>query len=84
MRDLLTQSSLAIADKLPGLTPEDAATLMLQTHALVISVTQLSEPPPVIARVMAMDASLQTMHIDFEPFLTHTLTVLVRGTLSKP
>jgi AcrR family transcriptional regulator len=79
MRDLLTQSSLALADKLPGLTPEDAATLMLQTHALVISVTQLSEPPPVIARVMAMDASLQTMHIDFEPFLTHTLTQLVRG-----
>ena len=84
LRDLLTQSSLAIADKLPGLTPEDAATLMLQTHALVISVTQLSEPPPVIARVMAADPSLRAMHIEFEPFLTLTLTVLVRGTLDKP
>ena len=60
-----------------------AATLVLQTHALVISVTQLAEPPLVVSRVMAGDASLQSMQIDFEGFLALTLTTLVRGMLSQ-
>ena len=79
LRDVLLQASQLIAGKIPGLTLTDAATLVLQTHALVISITQLASPPPVIARVMAMDASLQAMHIEFEPFLARTLTQLVRG-----
>ena len=79
LRDVLLQASTLIAGKIPGLTPADAATLVLQTHALVISITQLANPPPVIARVMAMDVSLQDMHIEFEPFLARTLTQLVRG-----
>ncbi len=83
LRDLLARASAAIADKLPGLTLQDATTLMLQTHALTISVTQLSEPPPVIARVLAQDVSLQSMQIEFEPFLAHTLSQLVRGIVAK-
>ncbi len=83
LRDVLTQASQLIADKIPGLTPADATTLVLQTHALVISITQLANPPPVIARVMANDASLQSMQIDFEGFLALTLTTLVRGMLSQ-
>ena len=83
LRDLLAQASALIAAKIPGLSPAQAATLVLQTHALVISVTQLAEPPPVIARVMAGDASLQSMQIDFEGFLALTLTTLVRGMLSQ-
>jgi AcrR family transcriptional regulator len=79
LRDLLAQASTSIAEKIPGLRRADASTLMLQTHALVISVTQLASPPPVIARVLAQDASLQDMCIDFEPFLTQTLQTLVRG-----
>lgn len=82
MRDLLTQASEAIALKIPGLSAQDAATLVLQMHALVISLSQLAHPPPVIARVMAADPSLQSMQIDFEPFLADTLTMLVRGTLA--
>ena len=84
LRDLLTQASEAIASKIPGLTQNDAATLVLQMHALVISLSQLANPPPVIARVMAADPSLQAMQIDFEPFLASTLTTLVRGTLGQP
>ena len=64
-----------------SLTPFGAATLVLQTHALVISITQLASPPPVIARVMAADPSLHMMQIDFEAFLALTLKTLVRGTL---
>jgi len=49
----------------------------------VISITQLADPPPVIARVIAADASLQSMCLDFESFLADTLGTLVRGTLGK-
>lgn len=80
---LLTQGGTAIAARLPGLSVPDAATLVLQLHALVISVTQLADPPPVIAKVMAADPTLQAMCIDFESFMTATLTTLVRGTLHK-
>lgn len=80
---LLTQSGTAIAARLPGLSVPDAATLVLQLHALVISVTQLADPPPVIAKVMAADPTLQSMCIDFESFMTATLTTLVRGTLTR-
>ena len=83
LHELLTQAGTAIAARLPGLSAADAATLILQLHALVISVTQLADPPPVIAKVMAEDPNLQSLCIDFEPFLAATLTTLVRGTLQK-
>ncbi len=82
LRDLLQEASLLMAQRIPGLTVDKASILMLQIHALVISLTQLAEPPPVIAQVMAQDASLHGMHIDFESFLTLTLETLVRGNIS--
>lgn len=81
LRDLLAEAGVAIADKIPGLSVAKAVTFVLQTHALVISITQLADPPPVIARVIAADASLQSMCIDFESFLADTLRTLVRGML---
>lgn len=83
LRDLLTQASEAIASKIPGLSAQDGATLVLQMHALVISLSQLANPPPVIARVMAADPSLRAMQIDFESFMAETLSTLVRGTIIK-
>ncbi len=82
LRDLLNGASTLIAEKIPGLNRPAAATLVLQTHALVISISQLATPPPVIAAVMAADPSFHTMQIEFEPFLAATLTTLVRGVLS--
>ena len=82
MLALLTQASQLIASKIPGLQAGQAAVLAMQIHALVISITQLANPPPVIARVMAQDASLHVMQIDFEQFLAATLKTLVRGTLT--
>lgn len=81
MRDLLRDISALIMRKIPGLAPSNAPTLVLQTHALVISLTQLAEPPAVIASVMAADPSLQPLQIEFEPFLARTLATLVRGML---
>ncbi len=83
LRDLLGHAGSLIAAKLPGMSQQDAATLVLQTHALAISLTQLASPPPVIQRVMAADPSLHSMQIDFEPFLAKTLATLVRGALKS-
>ncbi len=84
LQDLLSRASAAVAAKLPGLQVAQATTLILQLHALVISLAQLSNPPPVIARVVANNPELHFMQIDFESFLRATLTTLVRGTLALP
>ncbi len=79
MRALMDQVAAAIVPKIPGWRIADAQVFLMQTIALVIGVTQLSEPPPVIARVLASDARLKPMRIAFEPFLALTLTALLPG-----
>jgi AcrR family transcriptional regulator len=81
LRDLVGRLSCSLVQNIPGLDARQAATLVMQIHALVISVTQLASPPPVIAQVLAQDSSLQLMCIGFESFLADTLGTLLRGTL---
>jgi len=81
LRDLVQRLSSLFAASLPGLGTPEAVTFVLQIHALVISVSQLAAPPPIIAQVLAEDASLQAMRVEFEPFLAVTLATLLRGTL---
>ena len=81
LRDLVIRLSAHLVQHIEGLPTEQAAVLVMQIHALVISVTQLASPPPVIAQVLAQDASLQLMCVEFEPFLGSTLNTLLRGTL---
>lgn len=83
LRDLVGRLGNTLIQHIPGLGPEQAVTLVMQIHALIISVTQLASPPPVIAQVLAKDASLQLMCIGFEPFLAATLHTLLRGTLQQ-
>lgn len=81
LRDLITQLGGHLVRSLPGMTLEQAEILVLQIHALVISITQLASPPPLIAQLLAQDASLRPMSIAFEPFLALTLATLMRGTV---
>lgn len=81
LRDLVARLSGHLVQHIEGLTTQQAAVLVMQIHALVISVTQLASPPPVIAQVLAHDTSLQLMCVEFEPFLASTLSTLLRGTL---
>jgi AcrR family transcriptional regulator len=82
LHDLVERLSASLVDHVEGLNPSQAAVLVLQMHALVISVTQLASPPPVIARVLQEDARLHRMAVSFEPFLALTLSTLLRGTLA--
>ncbi len=81
--DLLSRAGNAIAGRIPGLHADQAVTVVLQLHALVIGLAQLANPPPVIALVLAQNPALQVMQIDFEPFLMASLATLLRGTLSE-
>ena len=81
LRDFVGRVSALLITKVPGLDRAHAATLILQIHALVISVTQLAHPPAVIATVLDEDPSLHAMRIAFEPFMAQTLGALLRGTM---
>ena len=82
LHDLVERLSASLVTHIDGLYPVQAAVFVLQMHALVISVTQLASPPPVIAQVLQEDARLRGMVVSFEPFLSMTLSALLRGTLA--
>jgi AcrR family transcriptional regulator len=82
LRDFVARIGALFVRHVPQLELDSAVTLILQIHALVISVTQLAHPPPVIAAVLDHDPSLQRMRIGFEPFMAQTLATLLRGTLA--
>jgi AcrR family transcriptional regulator len=84
LRDLVARMSASLVTHLKGLTQAQAVVLVMQIHALVISVTQLAAPPPVIAQVLKSDVSLQLMCVNFETFMAATLLTLLRGTLQAP
>jgi AcrR family transcriptional regulator len=82
LRDFVARVGALFVVHVPGLELDSSVTLILQIHALVISVTQLAHPPPVIAAVLEQDPSLQRMCVAFEPFMAQTLATLLRGTLA--
>ena len=84
LHDLVVRLSVSLVEHIEGLHSAQAAVFVLQIHALVISVTQLASPPPVIAQVLQEDLRLHSMVVSFEPFLAMTLQALLRGTLSNP
>lgn len=84
LRDFVTRISALLVNRVPGLQANNAVTLILQIHALVISVTQLASPPAVIASAFEQDPSLHSMRVAFEPFLADTLGTLMRGMLVQP
>ena len=83
MRDLMDQAVVLMAPKIPGWCPQDAQVFVMQAIALVISTSLLSEPAPVIARVVASDLRLKPFQIAFEPFLAQALAMLIQGSLPK-
>jgi AcrR family transcriptional regulator len=84
LRDLLMRISRLLMSKLPTLSNASAAMLILQIHALVISTTQLANPPEIVAAVLADDPSLHSLRVSFEPFMAQTLAALLRGSLPSP
>jgi AcrR family transcriptional regulator len=79
LRDKLVAGAAVLERALP-LAPGDGVKLLLRTHALVVGLRQMSDPPPAIAEVLARP-ELHPLQIDFENELLDSLTALVRGML---
>lgn len=80
LRDKLVAGGAVVERALP-LQRGDGVRLLLRTHALVVGLRQMSDPPPAIAEVLAR-AELHQLQIDFETELIDSLAALVRGMLT--
>jgi AcrR family transcriptional regulator len=79
LRDKLVAGAAVVERSLP-LRPGDGVRLLLRTHAMVVGLRQMADPPPAIAEVLARP-ELHPLQIDFEQELLESLTALVRGML---
>jgi AcrR family transcriptional regulator len=79
LRDKLVAGAAVVERALP-LQLGDGVRLLMRTHALVVGLRQMSDPPPAIAEVLARP-ELHPLQIDFETELIDSLTALVRGML---
>jgi len=77
LRDKLVACAAVVEHVLP-LHGGDGVRLLLRTHAMVVGLRQMSDPPPAIAEVLARP-ELHPLQLDFERELSDTLTDLVRG-----
>lgn len=68
---------------LPGLPPGGGLDLLLRTHALVVGLRQMADPPPALRAVLARD-ELAPLRIDFAAQLGDTLTALASGMMRGP
>lgn len=80
LRDKLVAGAAVVERALP-LQHGDGVRLLLRTHALVVGLRQMSDPPPAIAEVLARP-ELHPLQIDFATELLDSLTALVRGMLT--
>lgn len=71
-----------IAERIPGYTVAQAATLFLYSYALTVGLWQYAHPPPAIARVLR-DEGMAVLRLDFSSALRSALLALWRGSTSR-
>lgn len=71
----------ALVERALPLAPGDGILLLLRTHAIVVGLRQMADPPPAIAELLARP-ELRPLQIDFEHELRSSLAALVRGMVS--
>lgn len=70
--------AVLVESVLPGLQRGAGVDLLLRTHALVVGLRQMADPPPALREVLARD-ELASLRVDFGGQLADTLTALVTG-----
>jgi AcrR family transcriptional regulator len=80
LRDKLVSGGALVERALP-LASGDGVRLLLRTHAMVVGLRQMADPPPAIAELLARP-ELQELQIDFESELRASLSALVRGMIT--
>lgn len=74
----LVEHGALLERRLPKLSPGEGARLLLRVDAVVVGLSQLANPAPVVAQALALP-HLQPLIVDFEPELLATLTALFVG-----
>ncbi len=74
----VTESGTLLEQALPGLAPGQGAQALLWTHALVIGLGSMTDPPPLIRTVQSLP-ELALFDFAFDDALHTTLTLLLRG-----
>ncbi|MBK6683340.1 MAG: TetR family transcriptional regulator [Deltaproteobacteria bacterium] len=74
----LVEHGALLERRLPKLSPGEGARLLLRVDAVVVGLSQLASPSPVVAQALALP-HLQSLVVDFEPELLATLTALFVG-----
>jgi AcrR family transcriptional regulator len=78
----LERTGALLEARLPSLRSGGGARLLVQMHALVVGLRQMSDPAPVMKR-LADQPGMALFQIDFERELTAALGALLRG-LERP
>jgi AcrR family transcriptional regulator len=80
LRDKLVAGGALVERALP-LLPGAGVQLLLRTHAIVVGLRQMADPPPAIAELLALP-ELSLLQVDFEKDLRASLAALVRGMIN--
>lgn len=83
LRDRVTMGGELVEAVVEGMRPGDGVRLLLRTHALVVGLRQVSDPPPQLRELLERE-ELAVLHVDFEPELADTLTALIEGMRAVP
>lgn len=78
LRDRVLLGGQLVETVVEGMRPGDGVKLLLRTHALVVGLRQMADPPPQLRELLERE-DLAVLHVDFEPELAATLTALIEG-----
>jgi AcrR family transcriptional regulator len=78
LRDRVVAGGALVEAVVEGMRPGDGVRVLLRTHALVVGLRQMADPPPQLRELLERE-ELAVLHVDFEAELRATLTALVEG-----
>lgn len=78
LRDGITELGRLMEDHLDFLRPGDGATLLVRTRAMIIGLSHLTHPSPVVADILSRD-DMRLFRVDLSRAVTEMLTVMLTG-----
>lgn len=80
LRDNVVMGGALVEAAIDGLRPGDGVRLLLRTHALVVGLRQMADPPPALRELVERE-DLAELRVDFAAELEHALAELAAGML---
>ncbi len=80
LRDNIVAGGKVVEAALDGLRPGDGVRLLLRTHALVVGLRQMADPPPALRELVERE-DLAELRVDFAAELERTICEIAAGML---